>query len=174
MQVLKDNLFSPSAFAASDDVYAYLQHQRRGFGHGTNNEDPNLHKQLLDVQKDILNHLLHQNVMRRLSDSRLYGNEYSLVEFAQDLTDAIFKEDARGNVNTRRQNLQIEYVNRLVAISGLKAKSGYDHLSQSAALYQLQKIKQLIATGKRANNETKAHRAHVSHLIDSAFYQSRS
>jgi hypothetical protein len=169
MQVLKDNLFAPDAFAASDDVYAYLQHQRRGFGHGTNNEDPNLHKQLLDVQKDILNHLLHKNVMRRISDSRFYGNEYDLVEFAGDLTDAIFKEDAKGSVNTRRQNLQIEYVNRLVAISGLKAKSSYDHLSQSAALYQLQNIKRLMAGGKRSNHETKAHRAHVSHLIDAAF-----
>jgi hypothetical protein len=173
MQVLKDNLFSPTAFSASEDVYAHLQHQRRGFGHGTNNEDPNLHQQLLDVQKDILNHLLHKNVMRRISDSRLYGNEYSLVEFVQDLTDAIFKEDAKGSVNTRRQNLQIEYVNRLVAISGLKAKSSYDHLSQSAALYQLQKIQQLVASSKRANDETKAHRAHISHLIESVFYQPR-
>ena len=174
MQVLRDNLFAPEAFAADDNVYAYLQHQRRGFGHGTKNEDPDLHKQLLDVQKDVLNHLLHKNVMRRISDSRLYGNDYGLVEFTGDLTDAIFKDDAKGNVNTKRQNVQIEYVNRLVNIAGLKAKSGYDHLSQSAALYQLQQIKQLVAGGKRTNNETKAHRAHLTHLIDSAFHQSRT
>ena len=54
--------------------------------------------------------------MTRITDSRLYGNQYPLAEVMSDLTSAIFDADASGNVNTFRQNLQMEYVNRLVAI----------------------------------------------------------
>ena len=48
-------------------------------------------------------------------DIQLIGNTYSLNEMMRDLTDGIFKADAAGNVNSFRQNLQLEYVNMLIA-----------------------------------------------------------
>ena len=46
-----------------------------------------------------------------------------------DLTDAIFEQDARSNVSSQRQNLQMEYVGRLAKM----VDGGYDTPSQSMA-----------------------------------------
>ena len=80
-------------------------------------EDPKIHDLAMGMQKNVLNQLLHQNVLKRLTDSRLYGNKYSLDEFMSDLTTAIYKDDMRGDVNTFRQNLQTEYTLSLIHIS---------------------------------------------------------
>ena len=71
------------------------------------NEDPKLHDMILNSQKGVLSHLLHRNVLKRMTDSALYGNEYDLNTFMTDLTFAIFDADKRSNVTTQRQNLQI-------------------------------------------------------------------
>ena len=62
---------------------------------------------VLSMQKDILNHLLHANVLKRISNSELYGNEYTLSEMLGDLTMSIFSADAGSNVNSMRINLRL-------------------------------------------------------------------
>ncbi len=82
-----------------------------------------------------------------------------------DLTNAVFQEDSKTVVNTFRQNLQTEYVNRLITISGLKKESSYDYLSQASALKNLKDILKLISKKSRPNSATNIHRDFLEHKI---------
>ena len=164
MNILDQYAFSPSAFQFDTDILNYLKMQRRGFGFRSGGEDPKLHSRVLVAQKGLLDHLLHQNVLERLTDTELYGNKYSVAEMMSDLTKSIFDADLKTSVNTYRQNIQLEYVNRLGGI--LEGKSGYDYISQSAALSELNKIKSKMGGAQSPNESTKAHRKHIVFAIN--------
>ena len=166
MKALSDYVFSPKAFDFQSDIYNYLQRQRRGFNHFSTPEDPRLHSRYLNLQRGVLSHLLHQNVLNRIVDTELYGNEYKLSTMMTDLNNAIFKEDASSSVNSFRQNLQIEYVTRLINII-TKNKNSYLHNARSMVLYNL-KSARAIAARNIGDIATKAHRQHVLFLIDKA------
>jgi hypothetical protein len=166
MASLAKNVFGPNAFSSPSDLYAYLQMQRRGFDFFGTPEDPKIHDRVLTTQRNVLNHLLNPRVMTRITDSRLYGNEYPLAEVMSDLTSAIFDADAVGNVNTFRQNLQLEYVNRLATIVTNRAQ--YDYPSQSAALASLRSIQSKLSGKAGANAETMAHTRNVLFTIQKA------
>ncbi len=154
--------FAPNAFDQWSGVYAHLLKQRRGFGHFSDNDDPNIHARVLSIQRGTLSHLLHPNVMERFSDVALYGNKYTIDTYMNDLTSAIFSADLTGNVNTFRQNLQVEYTERL--IKALEPKSTYDNVAQGMINQTLNNIDNMM---KSASGDalTKAHRAHVRQII---------
>lgn len=164
MRLLRTEFFAPDAWDASPQLLAELQQPRRGFsGPG----EPTIHARVLGMQKSVLSFLLAPETQARLTDSRLYGNQYSAARMMSDLTDAVFAADARGNVNTFRQNLQLEYVDQVAAmIKGASAKK-YDYVSQSAALASLKKIQAQVATPS-GDAETRAHRQHLSLAISQA------
>jgi hypothetical protein len=81
-----------------------------------------------------------------------------------DLTDAIFEEDARNNVSTIRQNLQMNYVKRLAAM----ASGGYDTPSQSMAIYTLNAIDDLLDRKRGNNVSTQAHTQNLKLTIERA------
>ncbi len=165
MQLLSNKIFAPASFDAASGLYNYLQMQRRGFDHFSAPEDPKIHARALAVQRSVLNHLMHPLTLTRITDSRLYGNEYPLTEFMSDLTASVFATDARGNVNTFRQNLQLEYVNRLIAMITPATRAPFDYQSQSAALANLRSVQRMLA-GKNANAETMAHTRHILFAIE--------
>ncbi|MCO7226610.1 zinc-dependent metalloprotease [Pleionea sp. CnH1-48] len=167
MDSLSKYMFAPSVLEEAKPLYAYLQRQRRGFNAFAINEDPKIHDMVLNAQKRVLDHVMHRNVMKRMVDTGLYGNQYELNEFMQDLTDAIFEEDKNSDVNTHRQNLQTEYVNRLIRISGLKGLSTYDYLSRAAAINQLSRL-QNIGKYSRYSASTNAHRNYLRMLVNKA------
>ena len=169
MSVLENLLFSPGALKMPEVLANHLQQQRRGFDFFGQTEDPKIHEIVLGIQKSVLDHLLHVNVLKRLSDSQLYGNEYRLNEMLQDLTASVFQEDSKTQVNTYRQNLQVEYVNRLIKIAGLQKESSYDYLSQAGALENLKNVLQLVSKRIRADSETKIHRNFIVYKISTAF-----
>lgn len=164
MNALAKYAFAPNAYDVPDGLFNYMAVQRRGFNFFGNNEDPKLHDRVLSSQKSVLNHILHYTTLQRISDSELYGNEYSLSEYMVDLNDAIFKADTYTVVNTYRQNLQVEYTNRLIAIIG---SDNQTTLAKSMALYNLNNIKKIANTSSR-DVSTKAHRQHLALLIDNA------
>ena len=94
--------------------------------------------------------LLHPRVLLRLSDTGAYGNEYSPADMLTDLTAAVFEADLAGGVNGYRQNLQTEYVHRLLKITA--EGSEYDYRSQSLALNRLRWVEGQLAgsRGRRA------------------------
>ncbi|MGI9141307.1 MAG: zinc-dependent metalloprotease [Gemmatimonadaceae bacterium] len=166
MQLLSSRIFAPGSFDAASGLYSYLQMQRRGFDHFGAPEDPKIHERALTIHRSLLNHLMHPRTLTRITDSRLYGNEYPLAEVMTDLTAAVFEADARGNVNTFRQNLQLDYVNRLIAMITPPTKAPFDYQSQSAALANLRSIQRLIGGKSGVNAETMAHTRHILFAIE--------
>ncbi|MEX2457032.1 MAG: zinc-dependent metalloprotease, partial [Balneolaceae bacterium] len=165
LSYLNDLLFAPDAFHESHEVYSYLQIQRRGFNFFSGTEDPKIHDLVLGMQSNVFAHILHPVTMKRMTDSRTYGNDFSVAEVVEELTSSVFDADANGNVNTFRQNLQIEYVNRLIRIV---EGAGHDRIAKSAALYNLQNIRTMMDNKGSANSETLAHTAHIKLAIDKA------
>jgi hypothetical protein len=163
MALLADAVFSPDAFAELHAAASLMLAQRRGFDHVSTTEDPKLHQMALSIQQSILAHLLHPLVLARLTDTRIYGNGYAVADMLVDLTGAVFAEDLSGEVNTFRQNLQLEYVRRLLAI--VEVGSTYDHVSQSMALDRLRWIEDQVSRSRRGSVETTAHREHVLYRI---------
>ena len=173
MAALAEYLFAPDAVDHMQPLYAYLQKQRRGFASFGDNEDPKLHDMLLAAQQGVLDHLLHVNVLRRISDSALYGNTYALEQVLADLTDAVFAADRKSDVNSFRRNLQVEYVDRLIAVAGLEQASPYDHLAQAVALYELDRLQGWVKS-RRGDQATQVHRFYLRDRIDRAFHKSRT
>ena len=165
MAALRNHVFAADAFNGSGDLYSYLRAQRRSFDFYTLTEDPKIHTLMLTVHRAVLDHLLHPVVLTRITDSRLYGNRYPLGSYVADLTEAIFSDDLQGNVNTFRQNLQLEYVNRLLAMVGADTKAMYDYPSQSVALHTLREIENALAGNRGVDAETRAHRANIIYAI---------
>jgi len=162
MTLLNKYIFSPDAFSISEDLYTYLQWERRGFS-GT--KDPKLHDRILSIQKSLLDHLLHINVLNRITDSKLYGNNYNLSRMMSELTGACFSVDASENVNTIRQNLQVEYTERLILIVQNKGKTKYSHMSVANAHANLLKIRKFISKKYSVDLATQAHREYLNYRI---------
>jgi len=143
---------------------AHLQLQRRGFDLRDidDNEDPKIHERVLSIQKEALDHLLHDHTLTRILDSSLYGNEYLLEEMMEDLHRGIMSGDPDKTANTFREALQLEYVQRLIKISGLKGSSKYAGPAKSQAIYFLELIAQ------EQEILPLRHRAHLQRLVRNA------
>jgi hypothetical protein len=166
MKALATYAFAPDAFEAQADVLAYLQAQRRGFGFFGGGEDPKVHARVAGAQRAAMAHLVHPNVLMRVLDSGLYGNTYDLAEYMDDLTDMMFKADLRTSVNTYRQGLQLMYTEMLVDALGDKSK--LNAVAQSVVLAQLRQIDRQQRDAASPDGLTRAHRAHIRHLIEVA------
>lgn len=164
MKALADYIFAPDALVLPEDYMNYMAMQRRGFNFFMGTEDPKIHAMVLQMQSESLDHLMHPVTMARIVNSQLYGNKYDLNTMMSDLTKAIFEKDINGTVNPMRQNLQVEYTNRLIAI--FKNKGGdYSYLDQAAALSNLKAIQKMAVGGA---GSTKAHKEFLNYLIESA------
>ena len=79
-----------------------------------------------------------------------------------------FEDDARGSVNTFRQQLQIAYVQRLSAVIDPETGSAFDTMARSAALMSLRDVQRMLRGKSGPDAETAAHTEHVRFLIDKA------
>lgn len=165
MDALNKYCFSKDAFNASASLYNYLQIQRRGFLR--ENEDPKIHDRVLNIQRGVLDQLLNPATAQRIVDTRLYGNSYPINSVLKDLTDAIFQEDLAGPVNSLRQNLQGEYVNRLIGIAAPQ-NNAYTYPVKSAAFAHLLQVRKWMELYKGTDASTQAHRAYLLQLIKQA------
>lgn len=173
MDTLNTFVFAPEAIDTMEPLFAYLQRQRRGFNHFGKNEDPKLHNMLLGAQKNVLNHVMHPAVTMRLTDTALYGNEYSVEQMLSDLTQGIFAADVKRDINSYRRNLQTEYVERLIAMSGLEKASKYDNFAKAAARYELSQVLKMV-DNSRGDQASKVHKFYLTDRINRALHKSRS
>jgi hypothetical protein len=149
LAVLAKHAFAPDAMAAPPELYAHLQQQRRGFDHGDETEDPKLHDLVFRTQTSLLAHLLHPLTLQRLQDSALYGNEVTVDEVLSTLTAAICTgDDPAKTISTMRQNLQLDYLTRLLAIAHT---GSHFHATQSSALLQIDRIKNMAFANSPAH-----------------------
>ena len=166
ISVLNKYVFSPNAFDADAPVFAYLQPQRRGFNQSAGGDDYKITSTVLTQQiGGALSHILHPVTMQRITNSRLYGNQYSVADVLNDLTSGIFSADLKTNVNVYRQYLQTNYVKGLLSIQDPRG-STYDDVAKAGALNTLRKIKAMMNTAVSNNEETKAHRSNIIYLIN--------
>ncbi len=165
MQLLTEKVFAPEVLTSMQPLFNQLLPQRRGFSHYGRNLDPKAHEMILGMQRSVLNQLLHKAVLQRISDSALYGNQYSLTAFMQDLTNGIFVDPRKAS--SQSHNLQVEYVKRLIAIAGLEKASDYDNLAKAAALLQLTNI-QSSKLPRGVNDAAKAQKALIDLMISKA------
>lgn len=171
MAALNEYVFSPTAFVFSDALIKTLQQQRRGFdlARGLTRQDPLVHAWVRSIQEEIIAYLLNHRVLRRLTDSSLYGNEYYVGEMLRDLTENIFKADLKHNVNSFRRNLQVAYVKLTIKIF----KGGQlDALSEGELFTIINSIDRLMKKyGQRGDQGTRAHRAFIRYLIKEGLYE---
>ena len=166
MAMLAEHLFSPSAFDVEGALWQQTAPERRGFDHYGSTEDPKVHEAVLAGQKRVLDHLLHPVVLKRMVNTALYGNEYSLDEMFSDLTAAIFATDQGASVNAFRRNLQSEYVDRLGHIVTTGDSDGFDTSAQSMALYELDQLATMLSARPASDTMTQAHTRYLSLKIE--------
>ena len=166
MDALSKYAFAPNAFEKAEALYPYLQRQRRGFSTPYGGEDPKIHERVLSIQRMVLGQLLNRNVLNRMVNTSLYGNEYSLAAYFKDLNDAVFKADKNKTVTSFRQNLQVEYVNRLIRASKDKGSSSQ---VRAQVFSQLTTTLKEMNTSNSSGASTNAHREYVSHIIQKHF-----
>ena len=163
MAVLKEHAFSSEAFPVNESLLSKIQLERRMFDLVGEHEDPQIHKIILGIQNKVLDHILSGWTLSRISDTQLYGNDYSVYEVMDDLTDAIFLEDLNSEVSSVRRNLQTSYVRRLMDIL---AQDYYDELATAATYKSLRDIEKLMKKTS-SHAPTKAHRKLIQWIIDS-------
>lgn len=167
MALLGKYVYAPDAFAEDYSLFPFLQPQRRGFNFFSSTEDYKPQNTFRSLQVSTLSHILHPTTLSRISNSSLYGNDYSVAEVMQDLTANIFDADLGSSVNLIRQNLQTDYVSALSGI--LEAKTGYDYASKAAALATLTAIRSKLGGAVSGSDlQTDAHRKSLIFLIDKA------
>ncbi|MEC8108361.1 MAG: zinc-dependent metalloprotease, partial [Pseudomonadota bacterium] len=138
IEILSEFYFDSDKFYIPMDVVNKMQRERRSFDFFGKTEDPKIHNMILKGQKKVLKHFTNSKVLKRLTDSSLYGNKYLPNELFRDLTSSIFNESKSRKLNGVDQNLQNYYLKRLIMIF----KSGsFDSPSISASLASLEKIK---------------------------------
>jgi hypothetical protein len=160
MQVIQDYGFSDKILL-DKQFYSYLQNQRRGFQVSS---DPNILQMISSSQNRLLSHLLHRTVLQRISNTTLYGNSYDLTEYMIDLRNSIFQDDINTNISITRQNLQLNYIHKLLNI--IDPKSKFDNISKSSAYYNMNWIKSNLDINS-GDLSTKQHKQYLVFLIES-------
>jgi Met-zincin/Domain of unknown function (DUF5117) len=166
MAVLSKYIFAPDAYDTDAPLFAYLQPQRRGFNQNPAGDDYKVTNNILNNQVfNVIAHILNPATLQRITNSRLYGNQYSAADVMNDLLKACFDADIKANVNVHRQYLQTAFVK---AASGIADPDQvqYDDVAKAAALNTIKKLKTQLATAVSTNEESRAHRSGLIFLIN--------
>ncbi len=162
MKTLNEYLFANDAFKFSPDILKLLQSEKRAASYGNSDDDPKIHDRVLRMQMSALSFILHPRVMKRLTDSSQYGNEYLPDEVLQDIFEGIFV--AREIPNTFKMNLQSAYVDGLI---GAMSDERYDEISRSAIFNSLLKIRN-YSNSSYGNKMVKGHFDYLNWKINNA------
>lgn len=165
LNTLSTYIFAPDAFTSDTYLFPYLQRQRRGFNFFGRPENPKPEDIVLDLQGYVLDYIMYPVTMQRMNSTTLYGNTYASADVLKDVADMIFDADLKTDVNLYRQNIQTEYVKKLIATQG---NSSYDYASVAASLNTIKLIKEKLKKANSPNEQTTAHRANLMFMIDKA------
>ena len=166
MRMLGETLFAPDAFDFPPELIARLQPERRGFDALRQAEEPRVQAYVRDAQNSVLSHLLHPRVLNRLTDSLSYGGDYSTAAMLRDLTREIFSGDPWGRPNVFRRNLQVQYVDRLIAARGRSSLQPVPTVAIDDTLRRIARMNHGWDIWLDA--ETRAHRRYVRERIAEA------
>ena len=162
MKALNEHLFANDAFVFNPDILKILQSEKRAASYGNSDDDPKVHDRVLRMQLSSLSFILHPRVMKRLTNSSKYGNEYLPNEVLQEIFDGIFV--AREIPNTFKMNLQSAYVDGLIEAM---SDERYDEISRSAIFNSLQRIRN-YSNSSYGNKMVKGHFDYLNWKINNA------
>ena len=77
----------------------------------------NVNRNILYRQDSVLYSLLHENTLNRMTSTEAYGNQYTVHDMLDDLTEGILFPDILGNTTPLRRELQVMYVGYLSDIA---------------------------------------------------------
>ena len=161
IQILSQYYFNSSNLLVPAEIASKMQRERRSFDFFGKTEDPKIHSMILKGQKRVIKHFTNSRVLKRLTDSSLYGNKYLPSELLDDLTSSIFNQNKSRILNGIDQNLQSYFVKRLIMI--LKSGS-FDSPSISASFSSLEKIKAYTFSPSE-DRATENHKKFLSYQI---------
>ena len=167
IQILSQYYFNSSNLLVPAEIASKMQRERRSFDFFGKTEDPKIHSMILKGQKRVIKHFTNSRVLKRLTDSSLYGNKYLPSELLDDLTSSIFNQNKSRILNGIDQNLQSYFVKRLIMI--LKSGS-FDSPSISASFSSLEKIKAYSfspSEDKATENHKKFLRYQIKNILES-------
>ena len=164
MTLLGTHFFAPESFDVAMKLLPYLQPERRGYDFFSSTEDPKILESIERIQANILRHVLHPTVLRRMENSALYGNEYSIDDAIGDLSKQIFFGDLRGTVNAHRQRLQTMYVEELLYILDNEDYL-YSSTAQAVAHQNLRDIQGWLALSGGGDIASKRHRQYIRQVL---------
>ena len=162
MEVLNTELFANDAFTFDPEILKLLQSEKRAASYGNSDNDPKIHDLVLRMQMSSLSFILHPRVMKRLTDSAQYGNEYLPNEVLEDIFNGIFVP--REIPGTFKMNLQSAYVDGLIAAMD---DGSYDEISRAAIFSSLNKIKN-FTNSAYGNDMVKGHFDYLNWKINDA------
>ena len=167
IQILSQYYFNSSNLLVPAEIASKMQRERRSFDFFGKTEDPKIHSMILKGQKRVIKHFTNSRVLKRLTDSSLYGNKYLPSELLDDLTSSIFNQNKSRILNGIDQNLQSYFVKRLIMI--LKSGS-FDSPSTSASFSSLEKIKAYTfspSEDRATENHKKFLRYQIKNILES-------
>ena len=167
IQILSQYYFNSSNLLVPAEIASKMQRERRSFDFFGKTEDPKIHSMILKGQKRVIKHFTNSRVLKRLTDSSLYGNKYLPSELLDDLTSSIFNQNKSRILNGIDQNLQSYFVKRLIMI--LKSGS-FDSPSISASFSSLEKIKAYTfspSEDRATENHKKFLRYQIKNILES-------
>lgn len=167
MNVLNTYVFAPDAYTNDAALYNYLQRQRRGFNFFGRPEDPKIDAVALGLQSSVLYSVFNPATLRRINNSKLYGNQYGITDVFADLEKGIFDADLKGEVNSFRMGAQQQYVSHLISIINAKSNN-YGTETKAAAFYRLTELAKILKKANSGDEATKAHRSYLRYQIKEA------
>ena len=156
MNLLSEEVFTNGSMSYDSKILANLMYERDTRSRSGNN-DPDFHALVLSSQRNILSNILHPEVMKRLVNSALYGNQYMPDEILSDLNKAIFIQGEE--LDTFKRNLQSTYLDLL--IEGFE-NSDYDQVSKAEIFKTINDIHSFA----RKNKMRSAHYDFIYFKID--------
>ena len=175
LQLLRDNLFSPTAFKFTPQLLNKLQNERFiNFSNFTpSRQDVPIHAAVLSLQRQVLDRIFHPVLLSRVQDSELKvsapAEPFTLGELFTGIQDSIWAETrAPGmslNINSYRRSLQREHLRRMIAMVLREAAVPED--ARTMARHNLVSLRAQLqgALAKPTTNKSLEVRAHLSECI---------
>lgn len=175
LQLLRDNLFAPTAFKFSPQLLNKLQNERFiNFNNFTpSRQDVAIHAAVLSLQRQVLDRIFHPILLSRVQDTELKvsapAEAFTLGELFTGVQDSIWAETkapgASLNINSHRRSLQREHLRKMIGMVLRDASVPED--ARTLARHQLVSLRTQLqsALARPATRKSLEVRAHLSESI---------
>ena len=175
LQLLRDSLFSPTAFKFSPRLLNKLQNERFfDFNNFTpSRQDVSIHGGVLSLQRQVLDRIFHPTLLSRVQDSEVKvaspDQAFTLGELFTGVQDSIWAETkapaAALNINSYRRSLQREHLRKMIGM--VLRDSAVPEDARTMARHQLVTLRAQLqgALAKPTTTKSLEVRAHLSESI---------